>query len=78
MTSASERDGDRRGIDSVGPTPHDGEHTLVHLDEQNECANVGEIDDLVREIRHAVDVLGPAHGCEEHILPVRVDRLERR
>ena len=76
MTSASESDGDRRGIDSVGPAPHDGEHTLVHLDEENECANVGEIEDLVREIRHAVDVVGPAHGCEEHILPVRVDRLQ--
>ena len=38
MAASAERCGDFGGIDPLVPAPRDGEHTLVHLDEQDERA----------------------------------------
>ena len=54
----------------------DGEDATVHLDEHDECPRVSEIDDLVREIRDAVHVLGPADGGEQDLFSLGVDGLE--
>ena len=77
VAPAAERGGDRGRVDPLGSAPHDDEHALVHLDEEDECPRIGEIDDLVREVRHTVDVLRPADGCEQHVAVGRLDRLER-
>ena len=77
VTATPERRGDRGRIDSFRPAPDDGENTLVHLHQEDERTRIRQVDDLVREIRDAVDVLGPAHGREVDVLLWRVDRLER-
>ena len=38
---------------------------------------VGEVDDLVREVRDPVHVPRSANGCEQELLPAGADRLER-
>ena len=54
----------------------DDEDALVHLDQEDERPCVGEVDDLVREVRDAVDVLRPLHGRDENLLAVRRDGLQ--
>ena len=77
MASAAERGRDGRRVERVGATANDDEHALVHLDEQHECAGVRQVDDLVREMRDAVDVLGPLQRGDEDFLPVRRDGSSR-
>ena len=77
MTPTAERGGDRGRVDPLRSASHDGEHALVHLDEDDERPGIREIDDLVREVRHPVDVLRPSDGGEQHVVAVRLDRLER-
>ena len=59
----------RSRVDRFGAAADDDEDPLVHLHEEHERTRVGEIDDLVREVRDAVDVLGPADGCDEDVDP---------
>ena len=56
------RAADRRRVDLRRPAARDAEHALVHLDEQDERAAVGQVDDLVREVRDAVHVPRPGDG----------------
>ena len=67
---------EQRGIEPVAPAPDDGEDAPVHLHEHDERTGVCEVDDLVREVRDAVDVLGPAQRRQEHLLSPCVHRLE--
>ena len=76
MPSSAESGRDCGGVDGVGAASHHDEDPLVHLDEQHESASVREIDDLVSEIRDAVDVLRPGQRRDEHLLSVRRDGLE--
>ena len=73
VTASAERRGDDGRVDSLRPAPDDGEHALVHLHEQDERPRVRQVDDLVREVRDAVDVLGPAHRREVDVVLRRVD-----
>ena len=50
---------DRSGVDRCERLRTTDEHALVHLDEEDERSRVGEVDDLVGEVRDAVDVLRP-------------------
>ena len=77
MPAAAERRRDRRGVDRLRPAPDDDEDALVHLDEQDERPRVGEVDDLVGEVRDPVDVCRPAHRGDQNLLALRVDRLQR-
>ena len=38
---------------------YDAEDAAVHLHEQHERTGIGEVDDLVREVRHALDIARP-------------------
>ena len=76
VTPSAERSGKRSSVDSLAPAAHDREDAPVHLHEENENARVREIDDLVREVRDAFDVLGPPHGCDEQLLATCVDGLD--
>ena len=76
MATATERSRDGGRVERLRTTPNDDEHALVHLDEQHERTGVREVDDLVREVRHAVDVLGPLQRSDEDLLAVRDDRLQ--
>ncbi len=76
VATATERSRDGGRVERLRTTPNDDEHALVHLDEQHERTRVREVDDLVREVRHAVDVLGPLQRSDEDLLAVRDDRLQ--
>ncbi len=69
VTSAAERGGDDSGVELGRAAAHDGEDPPVHLDEDDEGTAVGEVDDLVCEIRDAVDVIRPGHRRDEHLDP---------
>ena len=56
VAAAAERAGERGCVELGRPAADDGEHALVHLDEQDERPAVGEVDDLVREVGDPVDV----------------------
>ena len=77
MTAAAERYRDRLRVDRLTPAAHDTEDAVLHLDEEQERAAVGEIDELVGEVRDPVDVLRPRHGRHEHLVARRLHRLER-
>jgi hypothetical protein len=77
VPAPAERGGDLRGVDRARAAPDDREHALVHLHEQHERPRVGEVDDLVREVRDSLDVVEPVHGRDQHFLAGRVDRLDR-
>ncbi len=76
MPPAAERRGDRGGVELCDARAHDAEHTLVHLDEADERAAVGQVDDLVGEVGDALHVLGPAERGHEHLVSPRLVRLE--
>jgi hypothetical protein len=63
----AERPCERRSVELLRAAADDGEHAAVHLDEHGERAAVGEVDELVREVRDAVDVLGPRTARDEHL-----------
>ena len=67
VSAAAEARSDRGRVDLGRPAAGDREHALVHLDEQDERAAVGQVDDLVREVRDAVDVPRPGDGRDEHV-----------
>ena len=51
----------------LGPAAHDAEDPILHLDEEQQRTRVGEVDELVREVRDPVDVLGPRDRRDEHL-----------
>ena len=57
------------GVHEIAAATYDREHSLLHLDEEHERLRVGEVDDLVREVRDPVHVLRPSNGCEQKLLP---------
>ena len=57
----------RRGVELRRPAARDEEDAVVHLDEHREAPGVGQLDDLVRERRDAVDVAGPRDRRDEHV-----------
>ncbi len=77
VTAAAEGCGQHGGVELLAPAAHDGEHATIHLDEDDQRAGIREVDDLVGEVRDAVDVLRPAQRGDQELLPARVDRLER-
>ena len=77
MPSATEGGRHGGGVDAIAAATYDREHSLLHLDEEHERLRVGEVDDLVREVRDALHVLRPANGCEQELLAAGADRLER-
>ena len=78
MAAASQGRRDRRGIELGHPRPDHAEDPAVHLDEADERAAVGEVDDLVREVGDALDVLRPPEPGHEHLVAARLVRLEAR
>ena len=74
MAATAERARDECSVDRFRATPDDDEDPLVHLHEEHEDTRVGEIHDLVREVRDCIDVLGPANGCDQYV--VRRNRLQ--
>ena len=77
MPAPAEHGRDGRGVDPRRPAARHGEDALVHLHEQHQRPRVGEVDDLVREVRDALDVVEPVHGGDQHLLPCRIHGLER-
>ena len=63
VAAAAERAGDRSGVDGLRAAANDDEDPAVHLDQEHERARVREVDDLVRQVRDAVDVLGPGDAA---------------
>src|SRR6185436_1892455 len=76
VSAAAEEARHGGGVDSVRTAAHDDEDTLVHLDEEDERPCVGEVDDLVCQVRDSVDVLRPVHGGDENLFAVRRDGLQ--
>ncbi len=66
MAAAAERSGDRSGVHGLRAAANDDEDPVVHLDQKHERARVREVDDLVRQVRDAVDVLGPGDRRDQH------------
>ena len=77
VSSAAERLRDDRGIELGNPAPDDGDDPPVHLDEADEGPAGGEVDELVREHRHALHVLRPAQRGDENLRLAHLNRLER-
>ncbi len=77
MSPAAEGGRDGRGVQLGDARPHDAEDAALHLDEADERPRVGEVDDLVGEVRDAVDVLGPGDGRNEDLQPAGGVRLDR-
>jgi hypothetical protein len=46
---------------------HDAEHPLVHLHQADQRTAIGHVDDLVREVGHALHVLRPADCTDQHV-----------
>ena len=51
------------GVHEIAAATYHREHSLLHFDEEHERLRVGEIDDLVREVRDPVHVLRPANAA---------------
>ena len=69
-TAAASSSGERLRVDA--------EHAAVHRDEQHERARVGQVDDLVGEVRDPVDVARPLDRGDEHLDAADSTRLELR
>ncbi len=81
VAAAAEDPGRGSGVELLRAAADDAEHPAVHLDEQHERLRVGQVDDLVREVRDPVDVARPGDGRDEHLDPghlVRLERVEQR
>jgi hypothetical protein len=76
VPSAAEQARDLGRVDGRRPAAGDRENPVVHLDEQGEGLAVGQVDDLVRKVRDAVDVARPGDGAEEHLDAGQLVRLE--
>ena len=68
----------RRRVELGRPAARDAEDAAVHLDEQHERPRVGEVDDLVREVRDPVDVARPRDRGDEHARRRPASRVSRR
>ncbi len=69
------------GVELGGPAAGDAEDPALHLDEHDEGRAVGDVDELVGEVRDAVDVARPGDGGDEHLDPASSrgsSRLEQR
>ena len=78
VPAAAERGSDRGGVQLGDARPHDAEDALVHLDEANQSARVGQVDELVREVGDPVHVVGPGDRRDEHVEALHVMGLEAR
>ncbi len=76
VTAAAERAGERRGVELGHAGARDAEDPLPHLHERDEAARIGEVDELVDEVRDPVDVLGPGDRGDEHLEAAGVVRLD--
>ncbi len=77
VAAAPERLGDARGVDLRRTAADHREDAVFHLDEAGEGLAVGEVDELVSEVRDAVDVPRPRDGCHQHLHAADVVRLGR-
>ncbi len=78
MPSTPKHSRESRRVELWRPAPHHAERPGVHLDETDETRALRDLDELVREVRHAVDVDGPRDGGNEDLDAVHRQRLERR
>ena len=78
VAAPAERRRDGRGIELRQARADDAEDASVHLDEADEREGVREVDDLVGEVRDAVDVGRPFDRGDQHLDAGDVLRLERR
>ena len=81
VTTPVERRRRGAGVQVVGATADDGEDAAVHLDEERERTAVGDVRDLLCEVRDALDVARPGHGGDEDLdarLGVRLGGLQQR
>jgi hypothetical protein len=79
VPAAAEDAGDRRRVDLRRPAARDGEDAVVHLHEHHERPSVRQVDDLVGEVRDAVDMTRPRHRRNEDLDardPFRLARLQ--
>ncbi len=76
VPSSAERLRGGRGVDLGCPAPCHAHDAAVHLDEAHERPAVREIDELVREHRHTLDVGGPRERRDQHLDPAGRHRLE--
>ena len=81
MAAAAERRGERGRVELGRLAADDAEHAAVHLDQADEGAGLGEVDELVRERRDA-GVRGCARRGGKHDLEardlLRLERFEQR
>ena len=77
MTASAEGGSGGGGVERRRTAANDAEDTPLHLHEQHEPATVGQVDDLVREVRDPLDVARPAERCDEHAQAGQLVRLER-
>ena len=85
MPAPAERSRNSRGVEFGHARADDTEDSAVHLHETDKRAGVRQVDDLVRQVRHAVDVVGPANRRDEYfeardivLLNGRQERIEER
>ncbi len=77
LVTASAEGGSRSGsVERRRTAANDAEDTPLHLHEQHQAATVGEVDDLVREVRDSLHVARPAERRHEHVQAVEVVRLQ--
>src|SRR5207244_6002921 len=69
MTAAAEHARQGRSIELPHAGSGDAEDSPFHLHQANERPTVGEVDDLVSEIRDPVHVLWPRDGRDEDLEP---------
>ena len=77
MSAAAERGGERGRVELGHAAAEHGHDSAVHLDEADEPAGVGEVDELVGEVRDAVDVARPGERADQDVVPGDAHRLER-
>jgi hypothetical protein len=77
MPAPAQGGGQRARIEVRDAAAGDREHAPVHLDQDCQGAAVGQVDDLVCEVRDAVHVAGPRHGGDEHVDPAGLVGLQR-
>src|SRR5205085_4260695 len=77
VAAAAENGRERRGIELGGPAARNREDPSVHLDEHGKARGVGDVDQLVREVRDSLDVLRGCRSRDEHLDARHLMRLER-
>ena len=77
MPAAAQHRGERSGVELGDAAARHSEDAAVHLDEHGEARAVGDVDELVREIRDSLDVLRRHRRGYENLEAGHLVGLER-